>query len=244
MNLNSLNFKLVLAFVYLIILFTALFFLFYIIDFKDLTNYDFIRGNRQMIFNYKEDHLLFFAFTFFIFCVIWTLLLGFAGPLLIFAGFVFGKWWGTILVLISTTIGAVLLYQLANLFFKDFIEKKFSKRFSNLKTLFNKNELIYFMGFRFIGGGGTPYAIQNILPVLFNMSTKNYVIATLIGSAPSMFITVSIGSGMEQVIDKNLTFSLVTAIKSPEIYMPLIGFFIILLIAFIIKKIYFKGNNE
>ncbi len=244
MNLNSLNFKLVLASIYLIILFTALFFLFSIIDFKDLTNYDLIRDNRQIILDYKQDYFWFFIFTFFIFCILWTLLLGFAGPLLIFAGFVFGKWLGLVLVLLSTTIGAVFLYQLANLFFKNFIEKKFAERFSKLKILFNKNELMYFMCFRFIGGGGTPYGIQNILPVLFNMSVKNYVIATLIGSAPSMFITASLGSGIEKVIDKNSTLSFTTVIKSPEIYIPLIGFFIILIIAFIIKKIYFKDKNE
>ena len=76
------------------------------------------------------------------------------------------------------------------------------------------------------------------------MSVKNYVIATLIGSAPSMFITASLGSGIEKVIDKNSTLSFTTVIKSPEIYIPLIGFFIILIIAFIIKKIYFKDKNE
>jgi uncharacterized membrane protein YdjX (TVP38/TMEM64 family) len=96
------------------------------------------------------------------------------------------------------------------------------------------------MSYRFIGGGGTPYAIQNILPVLFNMSLKNYIIATFIGSMPSMFVTVAIGSGIENVIDKNENLSLISIISSPEIYLPIIGFFIILIIAFFIKKIYFK----
>ena len=96
------------------------------------------------------------------------------------------------------------------------------------------------MSYRFIGGGGTPYAIQNILPVLFNMSLKNYIIATFIGSMPSMFVTVAIGSGIENVIDKNETLSLISVISSPEIYLPVIGFFIILIIAFLIKRFYFK----
>ena len=59
------------------------------------------------------------------------------------------------------------------------------------------------MFFRFIGGGGIPYAIQNVLPILFNMSVKNYVIATFVGSIPSMFVTVSLGSGIENVIKNN-----------------------------------------
>ena len=97
------------------------------------------------------------------------------------------------------------------------------------------------MSYRFIGGGGTPYGIQNVLPVIFNMKIKNYVIATLFGSAPSMFVTTSLGSGIENVIDKNATFSFFTALKSPEIYLPVGGFVIILLFAILIKKIYFKN---
>ena len=96
------------------------------------------------------------------------------------------------------------------------------------------------MSYRFIGGGGTPYAIQNILPILFNMSVKNYVIATFVGSMPSMFVTVSLGSGIESVIDQNVALSITTVLFSPEIYIPIIAFFIIFLIAFAIKKIYFK----
>jgi len=96
------------------------------------------------------------------------------------------------------------------------------------------------MSYRFIGGGGTPYSIQNILPILFDMPIKNYVIATFVGSMPSMFVTVAIGSGIEKVIDKNVELSFSSVLFSPEIYLPLIGFFVILVIAFLIKKFYFK----
>ena len=167
-------------------------------------------------------------------------MLGLALPLLVFSGFVFGKWWGILIVLTSTTIGASLLYLLAGLFFRDIIQKKFTPKFSKLQKFFNQNELVYFMFFRFVGGGGTPYPIQNILPILFNMSFKNYVIATFLGSMPSMFVTVSIGSGIESVIDQNVTLSVANVIFSPEIYTPIIGFFILLIIGFVIKKIYFK----
>ena len=42
-------------------------------------------------------------------------------------------------------------------------QKKLAKKFSKLKEFFLKNDLLYFMCYRFIGGGGTPYAIQNVL---------------------------------------------------------------------------------
>ena len=78
---------------------------------------------------------------------------------------------------------------------------------------------------------------------IFDMPVKNYFISTFIGSIPSMFVTVALGSGIEKVIDQNVELSISTVLFSPEIYIPLIIFFIILVIAFIIKKLYFKQND-
>ena len=234
------NIKLVLAVLYILLIVVGLSYLFANYNVLDFFSYEFIRLNKDLILGYKRENFLLLAVFFFIFCIVWTLSLGFAGPLLIFSGFVFGKWWGILLVLTSTTIGATLLYMLAGLFFRDIIEQKLAPKFFKLKKFFNKNELIYFMCFRFIGGGGTPYGIQNVLPIIFNMNLKNYIVATFVGSMPSMFVTVSLGSGIESVIEQNATFSIFAVLLSPEIYFPIIGFFIILIMAFIIKKIYFK----
>jgi uncharacterized membrane protein YdjX (TVP38/TMEM64 family) len=240
MKLGSLNLKLVLGITYLTLLLIGLYFLFSSFDIKELTSYEFIRSNKDIILKYKNENFLFLATSFFIFSILWVLFLGFASPLLLFAGFVFGKWWGILIALISTTIGASLLYLLAGLFLESFIKEKLAPKFSKLKELFNKNNTLYFTIYRFIGGGGTPFAIQNILPVLFNMPIKNYIIATFIGSAPAMFVTVALGAGIESIIDKNETLTFFKVINSPEIYLPIFGFFIVLTITLFIKKLYFK----
>ncbi len=240
MNINSLNFKLILGITYLAILSTGLYFLFSAVDIKDLMSYEFIRLNKDNILEYKNENFLFLAIIFFIFCIFWVLLLGFAMPLLVFSGFVFGKWWGILIILISTTIGATLLYILVGVLFRDAIKEKLAPKFSKLKDFFNKNDFIYFTIFRFIGGGGAPYAVQNVLPILFDMSIKKYFFSTFLGSAPSMFVTIALGSGIERVIDKNVQLSISTVLFSPEIYIPIIAFFMILIIAFFIKRIYFK----
>ena len=241
MKLDSSNLKLIIGAVYLSIISIGLYFLFSVIDIKDLTSYEFIRQNKDIILNYKNENFLFLASFFFIFSIAWTLLLGIATPLLIFSGFVFGKWWGIIIVLAATTIGATLLYSLVGFFFRETIKNKLASKFSKLKEFFIKNDIFYFTCFRFIGGGGTPYPIQNVLPILFDMPVKNYSIATFIGSAPAMFVTVSLGSGIENVIDKNESLNIFTVLFSPEIYLPITGFFIILIVALLIKKYYFKG---
>ena len=240
MNLKLLNVKWVIGSFYLLLLIAGIIFLLTNYNISDFFSYEFIRLNKNIILEYRRENFLVLTILFFIFSIVWVLLLGFAMPLLIFSGFVFGKWWGILIVLTSTTIGAVLLYFLAGLFFRDIIQEKFASKFSKLKKFFNKNELVYFMFFRFIGGGGTPYAVQNTLPILFNMSMKNYIIATFLGSMPSMFVTVAIGSGIESIIDQNEKLGFVNVIFSPEIYIPIVCFFILLIIGFVVKKLYFK----
>ena len=240
MNSSSLNLKYILGIAYFIIICVGLYFLFSTVDIKDLTSYEFIKSNKNIILKYKEENFLFLTVAFFFFCIVWVLLLGFAMPLLIFAGFVFGKWWGILIVLTSTTIGAALLYMLVGFFFREMVKEKLAPKFSKLKEFFLRNDILYFTSFRFVGGGGAPYAIQNVLPVLFDMSLKNYIIATFIGSMPSMFVTVALGSGIEKVIDQNTELSVLTVLFSPDIYIPIAGFFVILSIAFLIKKFYFK----
>ena len=76
------------------------------------------------------------------------------------------------------------------------------------------------------------------------MRVKNYILGTFFGSLPAMFVTVSLGSGIENVIDKNVNLSAFKVISSPEIYLPIIGFFVILVVSFVIKKFFFKPNDE
>ena len=96
------------------------------------------------------------------------------------------------------------------------------------------------MIFRFAGGGGIPFAIQNLLPVLFNMKLKNYFFSTLIGLFPMVFILCAIGSGIEKIIENNIDTSFLIMVQNKEILYPLLGFFVIIIISFILRKIYFK----
>ena len=240
MKLESSNFKIYLGSVYLIVLFTAIYFFWSNFDLKDLTSYEFVKENRETILEYKDNNIFFLTIIFFIITIFLNLLLT---PMLIptlIIGFIFGKWLGTLILIFGNTLGGFLLYRLAKTFFSDLIEKKFRTKFSKFIDFFNRNEMFYFMCFRFMGGGGTPFPIQNILPVLFNMSAKNYILATLLGIIPTTFVTVALGSGFEQIVDQNEQLSFLSVIQSQEIYLPIIGFFIILITAYFVKKFYFK----
>ena len=98
------NFKLAVGIIYLAIISIGIYFLFSAVDIQDLMSYEFIRLNKDIILQYKSENFLLLTIIFFIFSVIWILLLGFVMPLLLFSGFVFGKWWGIIIILTSSTL--------------------------------------------------------------------------------------------------------------------------------------------
>jgi len=63
MNLNSLNFKVILGIFYLAILSIGLYFLFSAVDIKDLMSYEFIRLNKNVILKYKSENFLLLRFS-------------------------------------------------------------------------------------------------------------------------------------------------------------------------------------
>ncbi len=234
------NIKITLGFIYLLCLSLILYGFFIFVDVTQLNNYSYIRDKTQFLIDIRDQNQILFPLLFFLFSIIWILLLGFATPIALVAGFLFGKIVGTLISVIGFTIGCTLLYIFANQYLKDLILEKLSKKISKFKHMFNKNEFLYFMIFRFAGGGGAPFAIQNLLPVLFNMKVKNYFFSTLIGLFPMVFIICAIGSGIEKIIENNIDPSLLNMIQNREIFFPMIGFFTILIISFILRKIYFK----
>ena len=242
MDFKSQNFKIYLGCAYLVIFLAGIYFLLSNFEISDLTSYDLIKENRGLILKYKENNIFFLTIIFFIITILLNVMMCpmFLPTLVI--GFIFGKWFGTLIFVFGNTIGGVLLYLLAKTFFSELIEKKLAYRISKFINFFKKNELWYFMCFRLIGGGGTPFPIQNVLPVIFNMSAKNYIIATFLGIIPSAFVVVALGSGIEKIIDQNTELSFMSVFLSPEIYLPIIGFAFILIVAFIIK-IFFLNNR-
>ncbi len=224
---------------YIVCLGILLFFVFSYLDFKDFTDYQFIKKNSEELFDYKEKNLFLFTLLFLIFSILWVFFLGFAFPIAIISGFIFGKWYGTLISVTSFTVGSTLLYTLARHYFYQLIIKHLEERIKNYKNLFKKNEFLYFMLFRLAGGGGTPFAIQNVLPVIFNMKTSNYFYSTLLGLVPGIFIAGSLGSGIEGLIEKNESLNYLSIIFDPGIYWPIIGFILVLAISFFLKKIFF-----
>ena len=231
--------KLFIGLFYLILVGLFLFFIFSKFSLAEITSYEFIKNNRDYFFELKQSNLFLLATIFVLFTILWVFAAGFITPLAIFAGFIFGKWFGSIFLIFGMTIGATGLYLFANYFLKDFIKEKFFNRFKSLTTKFKKSEFIYLLIYRFVGG--IPFVISNALPCIFNVKVSNFFWATLIGITPQLFLVVSVGEGIEKIVQKNSSPPKISEIIfNPEIYIPLSIFVILVVVTIILKKIFYK----
>tara|TARA_B100000470_G_C19718508_1_gene358804 strand:+ start:158 stop:877 length:720 start_codon:yes stop_codon:yes gene_type:complete len=231
--------KLFIGLFYVMAVGLLLYFFFSKFSFQEITSYDFIKNNRNYFYELRQSNLFILASIFIFFTIIWVFVAGFASPLAIFAGFIFGKWLGTVFLIIGMTVGATALYIFANYFLKKIIKDKFLNRYKNLEEKFKKSEFVYLLIYRFLGG--IPFAISNVLPCIFNVKPFNFFWATFIGMIPQLFIFVSIGSGLEKIIDQNIEApSLIDLISSPNIYIPIVAFFSLLVITFFVRSIFYK----
>jgi len=231
--------KLFIGLFYVMAVGLLLYFFFSKFSFQEITSYDFIKNNRNYFYELRQSNLFILALIFIFFTIIWVFVAGFCSPLAIFAGFIFGKWLGTVFLIIGMTVGATALYIFANYFLKKIIKDKFLNRYKNLEEKFKKSEFVYLLIYRFVGG--IPFAISNVLPCIFNVKPFNFFWATFIGMIPQLFIFVSIGSGLEKIIDQNIEApSLIDLISSPNIYIPIVAFFSLLVITFFVRSIFYK----
>ena len=227
--------KLLIGFAYLLILSLFLYFFFSNFTLEELRSYQFIQTNRDFFLELRENNRILLFLVIMLFTIIWVTLLGFGTPIALFGGFIFGKWIGTLLVVLSLTLGSCVLYLLGKFFFLNIIKENFLNKFKHLESKFRDKEFFIMIIYRIVAT--IPFGIANLLPVLFDIKLKNYFFGTAIGILPSIFILTSLGSGLEKVIGLNEEMpSLMVVIKSPDIYMPLIGFILIFIITFFLRK--------
>ena len=232
--------KIYIGLFYLIIVSLFLYFFLSKFSIQQLTSYDFIRENRNYFIELRQSNLLLLSIVFLVLTILWVFpFLGFGSPVALLGGFIFGNVIGTLVVVLGLSIGATFLYLFGNYFLKEFIREKFLNRFSNLENKFKKSEFIYLLIYRFVGG--IPWQLSCLLPTIFNVKVNNFFFATLIGIVPQIFLAVSVGSGLEKIVDQNLEApGIMDLIFSKDIYIPILAFFGLIIITIFIRRIFYK----
>ncbi len=239
----SKNLKIFLGISYLLILISFLYFIFKNIEIGRLNDFTYYKELQSSLENFISTNIINNLIYFFFFAIIWVALLGFGSPLLIISGILFGQIIGTLISVISISVGALVLYSLGSFFFRDLVKSILEKKFEKYIKLFQKNEFYYFFIYRFIGGLGVPFGLQNLIPVLFGMKKMNYFLSSFFGFIPGFFIFNTIGAGLNSYIAKAENFSLIDLVFTQEIYLPILMFSVLMILSLIIKKKFFNGAN-
>ena len=233
--------KLFIGISYLTLIIIFLFLFFSKFSLQEITSYDFIRDNRLYFLELKNSNFFLLSLIFLFFTILWVFpFLGFGSPVALLGGFILGKWFGTLIVVLGMSIGATFLYIFGNYFLKNIIRDKFLNKFKKLEIKFKSSEFFYLLIYRFIGG--IPWQLSCLLPTVFNVKTSNFFFATFIGIIPQIFLAVSIGDGLEKIIEENIEIPRIAdIIFSPEIYIPILAFFSLVLITIFLRRLFYKN---
>lgn len=154
--------------------------------------------------------------------------------LTILGGFLFGPVWGVVYVVISATIGAVLIFMAVETALGKWLESKASGWVAKMEKGFQENAFNYLLILRLVPL--FPFFIVNIVPALLNVRLRIFVLATFFGIIPGSFVYALVGNGLGHVFSLGQTPDL-GIIFSPAILMPILGLALLSLIPLIYKKI-------
>lgn len=201
----------------------------------DYVNLETLKENRELLSGFVNDNLV---MTLLGFIALYAFLVGISFPgasfLSIFGGFMFGTFIGGAGIVIGATLGATGIFLAARFAIGDTLSKKAGPYIKKFEAGLKDNELSYLFILRLIPA--FPFFIVNIVPALFDVKLRNYIVSTFFGIIPGALVYASIGDGIGAVFDAGDDVQLSGLMTQPRILAPIIGLIILALIPVIYKK--------
>ena len=136
-----------------------------------------------------------------IYCGIYVLFTALSIPgaaiLTLAGGAIFGLFYGTIWVSISSTIGATLAFLLSRYFFKDAVKQKFGDKITTIEENFKKDGAFYLFSLRLVPV--FPFFVINILMGMTPIKTAAYAMVSWAGMLPATIVYVNAGTQLSKL---------------------------------------------
>ncbi|MGB3455312.1 MAG: TVP38/TMEM64 family protein [Litorimonas sp.] len=212
---------------------------FFAVGGPDYVSIDSLRENRETLSALVADN---FWLVWIGFIALYATLVGIsfpgAGFLSIFGGFLFGTVTGATGIVIGATIGATAIFLAARYAFGDALAAKAGPYMKKFEAGLKENELSYLFILRLIPA--FPFFIVNIVPALFDVKIRNYVISTALGIIPGSLVYASVGAGVGAIFDAGGDVQLGGLMLQPTVIGPILGLIALSLLPILYKK--FKGS--
>ncbi len=223
-----------------LILLVVLFALFYYFRINQYLSFSSLRLHYQELISWTNNHYLSAAILFMV-CYIICVAASFPGAVILTltGGLLFGIFWGVIFVVISATLGSIIIFSIVRFSLSDWVAQKTSGWVKKMRLGFQHNAFSYLLILRLIPI--FPFWVVNIVPALLGVKARTFILATFLGIIPGSIIYTSLGNSLNHLFEQGQTPNL-KIIFSPEILLPLLGLALLSMLPIIYKK--FKGGHE
>ncbi|MBB5518052.1 TVP38/TMEM64 family protein [Amphiplicatus metriothermophilus] len=144
------------------------------------------------------------------------------------AGFLFGIWTGTAVVVVAATLGASAIFIAARTAFGEFLRARAAGFVRRIEDGFSRNAFSYLLLLRLIPL--FPFFVVNIAPAFTRIKTREYVLATFIGIIPGSFAYVSAGNGLGAILARGGEVAFGRLLLQPEILTPIVALSVLALL--------------
>jgi len=193
-----------------------------------------LKEHREFLEGFTQDN---FILSIIIFMSVYALVVAFSLPggaiMTITGGFLFGTLVGGSATVIGATLGATAIFLAARTALGDGLKKHAGPWVNRMEDGFKENAVSYMLVLRLVPI--FPFFAVNLAPAFLGVSTKVYILTTLLGIIPGTFVYTSVGNGLGHLLDSGQDPDL-GIIFSPEILGPILGLAILAMIPVLYKK--------
>jgi len=165
---------------------------------EDFLTLDNLKARQSDIEHFRQSNPLLSVL---IYCGIYILFTALSIPgaaiLTLAGGAIFGLFYGTIWVSISSTIGATLAFLLSRYFFKDAVKQKFGDKIATIEENFKKDGAFYLFSLRLVPV--FPFFVINILMGITAIKTAAYAMVSWAGMLPATIVYVNAGTQLSKL---------------------------------------------
>ena len=109
----------------------------------------------------------------------------------LFGGFLFGRWLGTLLVIVGATLGGLVVFLVARSAFGTSLRRRAGPLGESLASGMEKNAVEVMLFLRLVPV--FPFFLVNLVAALFAVPVRVFLLTTAVGIAPAAFIYNSVG---------------------------------------------------
>ena len=217
----------------LAVLLAALLVALFVFDAGQYLSFSALSENHERLTSWSESNRLAAP----IFVLLYALAVALSIPgatfLTLTGGLLFGVVFGTALVAVGATLGAVLVFLAARTAFAEVLAKRASGKVEALRAGFEENAFSYLLFLRLVPL--FPFWLVNIVPAVLGMRLAPYALATFIGILPGTAVYVSVGNGVSVLLAAGESPNL-GIIFAPQVLFPLLALAVLSLVPIAVKQ--------